>query len=297
MTDLLQILKNARQLGRPVFWDGAMGTQLIAAGLAGKVPELWNLEKPETIGAIHQAYVDAGADVIQVNSFGANRPKLKTAGLESRLLEINRSAVEVAKKAAAGKALVAGDFGPTGEMMDPMGSLTPEKAEEIYAEQARVLARAGVDLFSIETMFDLAEIAAAVRVLKKAAPKIPVVAQMTFKKTGRGFFTMMGVSPAQAVEGLLSAGADVVGANCSIGPEKMVELVKIFRSLTKAPVIAQANAGEPKMEGGKEIYEYTPEQYAVFAPEMFNAGADAIGACCGSSPEFIRRMVSKFPKK
>ena len=297
MIDLLTRLKNARQLGRPVFWDGAMGTQLIAAGLAGKVPELWNLEKPETIRGIHKAYVDAGADVIQVNTFGANRLKLKVAGLESRLEEINRSAVEVAKKASAGKALVAGDFGPTGEMMEPMGNLSPEKAGEIYEEQARVLAKAGVDLFSIETMFDLAEILAAVRGLKKAAAGIPVVAQMTFKKTGRGFFTMMGVSPAQAVEGLLAAGADVVGANCSIGPEKMVELVKIFRSLTKAPVIAQANAGEPKLEAGKEVYEYSPEQYAGFAPEMFSAGADAIGACCGSSPEFIRRMVSKFPRK
>jgi len=292
--NLLERLKKARQSGRPVFWDGAMGTQLIARGLAGKVPELWNLEKPEVIREIHQAYVQAGSDVIQVNTFGANRLKLKTAGLEGKLKEINRAAVKIAKEAAGARALVAGDFGPTGEMMAPIGNLAPEQAEEIFAEQAEALASAGVDLFSIETMFDLEETKAAIRGLKKAAAGLPVVAEMTFKKTARGFFTMMGVSPKQAVEGMLEAGADVVGANCSIGPDAMVELIKVFRPLTKAPIIAQANAGEPKLVASKEVYDYSAEQFAEFAPLLFSAGADAIGACCGSSPEFIRLMAVKF---
>ena len=295
--DLLDKIKNTRKTGRPVFWDGAMGTQLIAKNLAGKVPELWNLEKPEAIREIHQAYVDAGSDVIQVNSFGANRIKLKTGGLEARLAEINLAAATIGKQAAAGKAYVAGDFGPTGEMMSPMGSLTPEKAEEIFAEQAEALAQGGVDLFSIETMFDLEEMKAAIRGLKKTAPKLPVVASMTFKRTARGFFTMMGTSPEQAIEGMLEAGADVIGANCSIGPEQMLELVRVFRSHTQAPLIAQANAGEPAMKNGKEVYGVSAEQFAGFVPEMFKAGANAIGACCGSTPEFIRLMVQKFPAK
>jgi len=295
MMELMERIKNARKSGRPVFWDGAMGTQLIERGLAGRLPELWNLEKPEVIREIHRAYIDAGSEVIQVNSFGANRLKLKTAGLESRLEEINLAAAEIGKEASSGRALVAGDFGPTGEMMSPVGNLTPEACEKIYFEQARALVSGGVDLFSIETMFDLEEVKAAIRGLKKAARGLPVVAGMTFKKTGRGFFTMMGVSPEQAVNGMLEAGADVVGANCSVGPEAMVELVKVFRSHTSAPLIAQANAGEPSLEGGKEVYGVTAAQFASFAPKMFQAGAEAIGACCGSSPEFIREMVRQFP--
>ena len=294
--DLKERLQNAQKTGRPVFWDGAMGTQLIACGLADKVPELWNLEKPDMIRKIHESYISAGSEVIQVNTFGANRPKLKTARLEDKLTEINRAAARIGKEAAAGKALVAGDFGPTGEMMEPVGELSAEKAEEIYAEQAQVLAEGGVDLFSIETMFDLEEIKAAIRGLKKVAPKLPVAASMTFKKTARGFFTMMGVSPVAAVEGMLEAGADIVGANCSIGPDAMVELVNIFHSLTPAPVLAQANAGEPRMEGGTEVYGYDAGQYAQFAPAIFTAGASALGACCGSTPEFIRLMVAKFPR-
>jgi len=292
--ELIARIKNARQTGVPVFWDGAMGTQLIARGLTGKAPELWNLEKPEVIREIHRAYVDAGADVIQVNTFGANRLKLKAGGLGNRLAEINIAAARIAKEAAAGKALVAGDFGPTGEMMSPMGSLTPVQAEGIFFEQAESLLKAGVELFSLETFFDLVEVKAAVRGLKKAAAKMPVAASMTFKKTARGFFTMMGVSPEQAIAGMLEAGADIIGANCSIGPELMVELIKIFRSHTSAPLLAQANAGEPLLKDGKEIYGVSAEQFAELAPAMFRAGADALGACCGSSPEFIRLMVKKF---
>jgi 5-methyltetrahydrofolate--homocysteine methyltransferase len=292
--ELLARIKNARQAGVPVFWDGAMGTQLIAAGLTGKTPEIWNLEKPEIIAGIHRAYAQAGAEVIQTNSFGANRLKLKVAGLENKLMEINIAAAQIARKAAEGKALVAGDFGPTGEMMSPMGSLTPLQAEEIFREQAEALLQGGVELFSLETFFDLEELKAALRGIKKAGPKMPVAASMTFKKTSRGFFTMMGVSPDQAVAGMLEAGADIVGANCSLGPELMVELIKILRSRTSAPLLAQANAGEPALKDGKEIYGVSAEQFAEFAPAMFKAGADAIGACCGSSPEFIRLMVKKF---
>jgi len=294
--NLLELLKRAKELKKPIFWDGAMGTQLIARGLVGQAPELWNLEKPELIQEIHRAYVSAGADVVQTNTFGANPLKLKTEGLIEKLKEINQSAVRIAKGAVNGKALVAGDIGPTGEMMAPIGKLTPELAEEVYAEQAEALAKAGVDLFSIETMFDLEEVKSAIRGIKKVAPGIPIVAQMTFKKTAPGFFTMMGVSPEQGIEGMLEAGAEVVGANCSIGPEKMVELVKVMRGITTAWIIAQANAGEPRLEQGKEVYEFSAEEFSRYAVEMFRAGADCIGACCGSGPEFIKLMVEKFKR-
>lgn len=291
---ILAKIKQAKAEHRPVFWDGAIGTQLIAQGLVGNAPELWNLKQPQVLREIHQEYVRAGAEVIQTNTFGANRLKLKNAGLENLLYEVNFKAVELAQEAAQGKALIAGDIGPTGEMMAPMGSLTVELAEEIYQEQAKVLLEAGVDLFSIETMFDLEEVRAAIRAIKAIAPEIPVAAEMTFKKTARGFFTIMGVSPEQALKGMIEAGADIVGANCSIGPAEMVELVKIMKSFTNRPILAQANAGEPKLIEGKEVYEIKAEEFAEFAKPIFEAGADALGACCGSSPEFIKKMRAKF---
>jgi len=292
--DIVDRLKEARKKGKPVLWDGAMGTQLIAAGLAGPAPELWNLERPELIREIHRDYVRAGSEVIQTNTFGANRLKLKSAGQENMLYQINLSAVRIAKEAGEGKALVAGDIGPTGEMMEPMGNLTPGRADAVYREQGSILAEAGVDLFSIETMFDLAEMKVAIRALKSVAPKIAVVAEMTFKKTGRGFFTMMGVSPEQAVKGMLGAGAEVVGANCSIGPLEMVELAAELRKNTDRPILAQANAGEPKLVDGKEAYGVSAREFAEFARRIFDAGADAIGACCGSTPEFIREIAARF---
>ena len=146
--NLLEKLKTSHKTGRPVFWDGAMGTQLIAAGLTGKIPEFWNLEKPDAIRKIHEDYINAGSEVIQVNTFGANRLKLKSAGLEDQLQPINSSAARAACEAAAGKALVAGDLGPTGEMMTPMGNLEPDQTEGVYREQGSILAGAGVDLFT-----------------------------------------------------------------------------------------------------------------------------------------------------
>jgi len=292
--DILNRLNEARKKGKPVFWDGAMGTQLIARGLSGQAPELWNLEKPEIIKEIHRDYVLAGSDVIQTNTFGGNRLKLKSAGLDSKLIEINISAVKIAREAAQEKALVAGDIGPTGEMMAPMGNLTPEQAEEIFREQAEILAEAGVDLFSIETMFDLEEIKSAIRALKSSAPEIPIAAEMTFKKTSRGFFSIMGVSPEKAIPEMIKAGADIVGANCSIGPGEMVELVKIIKSVSDKPVLAQAKAGEPKLVDAREVYGVSAEEFAGFARAIFDAGADAIGACCGSSPEFIKRIREQF---
>ncbi len=291
---LEELFQRAKAENRPVFWDGAMGTQLIARGLVGKAPEWWNLEKPQEIEAIHRDYVLAGAEVIQTNTFGGNRLKLKGAGLEDKVRQVNLRAGEIAKKASGDRALVAGDIGPTGEMMSPMGSLTPQQAEEVFAEQAEALLSAGVDLFSIETMFDLEEACSAIRAVKKLAKEVPIVAHMTFRKTPRGFFTIMGITPEQAIDKMLEAGAMVVGSNCTIGPSEMVELIEIMRAHTSAFLIAQPNAGSPRLEEEKEVYEYQAEEFAEFAPRLFQAGANAIGACCGSSPEFIKLIREKF---
>ena len=295
MNDLLKKLKAARAGGPVVLWDGAVGTQLIARGLAARVPEEWNLERPEVLTAIHLDYLNAGSEVVQTNTFGANRLKLGSAGLADKLIPINRGAVAAAREAVkkAGHGLVAGDLGPTGQMLEPSGSLTPEEAQRAFAEQAKVLAEAGADLISIETMFDLAEAQAAVRGARSVA-SLPIQASMTFKKTPRGFFTMMGVTPAQAVEGLLAAGADVVGANCNLAMPEMIELIREMKKAAEAPLLAQANAGEPKLAQGKTVYAETAEGFAALGPELRAAGAAAIGACCGSTPAFIAELKKRL---
>lgn len=293
METFLRRLAECQKAKRPLLFDGAMGTQLFARGLKEKVPEYYNLEKPEVIIAIHKDYVDSGSDVIQTNTFGANRLKLEHSGLLDKLAELNKTAVLLAREASSGKALVAGDIGPTGRLMEPSGELSPKLAQEVYEEQVCALMEGGVDLFSIETMFDLEELKCAVRAIKRLT-ELPIVASMTFRKTGRGFFTMMGISPKDAVKGLEEEGADVIGANCTIGIKEMVELISEMRLLTKKPLIAQANAGAVKLDGEKEGYEYTAETYAEYAPSLYRAGADIIGACCGSSPEFILKIKEKF---
>ena len=296
MEDIRKLLEAARSGGPVVLWDGAVGTQLLARGLTGKtVPELWNLEQPEALTAIHADYLAAGAQVVQTNTFGANRIKLAAAGCEDRLEAINREAVKAAQEAVkkVGRGLVAGDLGPTGQMIEPSGTLTAAAAKTVYAEQAKVLAEAGVDLISIETMFDLEEATAAVRGAKKVCD-LPVVAQMTFRKTLRGFFTMMGVTPEQAVLGLLEAGAAAVGANCNLAMPEMVELIREMKKFSPIPLIAQPNAGEPKLVDGKTVYAETAQGFAALAPDLRAAGASALGACCGSAPDFIAALKERL---
>lgn len=295
MSSIVELLQAARAGGPAVLWDGAVGTELMARGLIGPAPELWNLERPETLAAIHLDYLRAGSQVVQTNTFGANRIKLGLSGLAEKIEAVNQGAVKAARDAvaAAGRGLVAGDLGPTGQMIQPNGTLAKEAAEAAFAEQVKILAAAGCDLISIETMFDLEEAQAAVRASRKVCG-LPVVAEMTFKKTPRGFFTMMGVTPARAVEGLLAAGACAVGANCNLAMPEMVELVREMRKATSAPLIAQPNAGEPKLVDGKTVYAETAENFAASAPALRAAGADALGACCGSAPDFIAALKARL---
>ena len=289
----IELLNKAESENRPLIWDGAVGTQLIARGMIGRVSEEWNLSRPDAITAIHADYFAAGAVAAQTNTFGANRLKLKLAGLEDKLFEINARAVEAARAACPPERLVAGDLGPTGQMLEPAGTLSAAEAEEVFAEQAQALAAAGVDLFSLETFFDLAEAMAAVRGARRVS-ELPVIASMTFRLTRRGYFTINGVTPAAAAQGLLEAGAAVVGANCSIGPADMTGLAQAFRQAAGAPLIFQPNAGNPRLLGGKEVYDQTAEEFAQASVALRAAGADILGACCGSNPDFIRRLAGKF---
>lgn len=293
---IIELMTKAAAGGPAVLWDGAVGTQLLARGLSGQAPELWNLERPEVLVAIHADYLKAGAQVVQTNTFGANRIKLAAAGLADRIAEINQQAVAAARQAVerVGRGLVAGDVGPTGQMLEPNGPLSSAEAEAVFAEQIQFLASAGCDLISIETMFDLNEAQAAVRAAKKVCG-FPVVAEMTFQKTPRGFFTMMGVTPEEAVSGLLAAGAFAVGANCNLTIAEMVKLIREMKKISDAPLIAQPNAGEPRLVDGKTVYAETAQSFASLAPELRAAGASALGACCGSSPEFIAALRERLP--
>jgi 5-methyltetrahydrofolate--homocysteine methyltransferase len=284
---LLELIGPARTL----LLDGAMGTMLQDAGLDdGGAPELWNVERPDDILAIHRGYLEAGAQVVTTNTFGGTRPRLDMHGLGDRVEELSRAGAEVARRAAEPyRALVAGDLGPTGELLEPLGELTGEQAEELFVEQLRGLVAGGVDLVLIETMSDLAEAEAAVKAAKRVAPGLPVVATLSFDTKLR---TMMGVTPAQAVQALSALGVDAIGANCGRGPEEMETVMA--QMVAARPdgllLIAQSNAGLPKVVGDRFEYDKPPAEMAAHAQRLRDAGVDIIGACCGSTPAHVGAM-------
>jgi 5-methyltetrahydrofolate--homocysteine methyltransferase len=280
--------------GRPIVADGAMGTMLMANGLEfGDPPELWNLEHPEIIRRVQRGYAEAGSQILLTNTFGGNRLRLELHGRADRVDQLNRTAAVLARveaNAADHPVIVAGDIGPSGEIMAAIGgSLTPEIAREVFAEQARGLAAAGVDVMWIETMSDVSEAVAAIMGAKDAAPDVPVIATMSFDTRGH---TMMGVSPERAAEALLEAGAAAVGGNCGNGPEELVPVLEKMRAAyPDAVLVAKGNVGQPTLVGMAVSYETTPEMMAGFARQFRDAGANVIGACCGSTPPHLRAMA------
>jgi len=280
--------------GATVVADGAMGTMLMANGLEfGDPPEVWNLEHPEIIRRVQRGYLDAGSQIILTNTFGGNRLRLELHGREDRVDQLNRTAAVLARveaSAADHPAIVAGDIGPTGQIMASIGgTLTPERAREVFAEQARGLAAAGVDVMWVETMSDLSEAVAAIEGARDAAPDKPVIATMSFDTRGH---TMMGVSPEQAAEALLAAGAAAVGGNCGNGPDELIPVLeRMRRAFPDATLVAKANVGQPVLVGMAVAYETTPEMMADFARRYREAGANVIGACCGSTPPHLRAMA------
>jgi 5-methyltetrahydrofolate--homocysteine methyltransferase len=284
--DILSRLRS----GHVIVADGAMGTMLQAAGLpTGMSPESWLLENPDPVRDVHRAYVEAGADMILTCTFGGTRTRLKRAGLSERVAEVNRRAVEIAREAVTGESYVAGDIGPLGELLAPMGKTTYEQAVEIFAEQAAALAEAGVDVLYIETMSDLNEVRAAVEGARKAGAGIPIFATLSFDRHGR---TNMGVSPEQATEALLALGLDAFGANCGATLE-MTEgaVTKMHQAAPQIPLIVKPNAGKPYTVGRQVVYDATPQDMADYARRFVALGARVVGACCGSAPAHIQAIA------
>jgi 5-methyltetrahydrofolate--homocysteine methyltransferase len=266
--------------------DGAMGTMLQERGLTdGGAPELWNVEKPEEIEAVLEAYAAAGANFITTNTFGGTAGRLAMHGLEDRLAELNKAGALIARKVADRhpNCFVMGDIGPSGELMEPMGTLTVESGKELFAAQIRALVAGGVDAILIETMSDLSEVEAVVAAANEVAPGMPIIATLSFDTNLR---TMMGIKPAMAVKHLAALGVRIIGANCGRGTDEMAQIAKELVEARPEGVfiITQSNAGLPKLQGDEFVYDGTPEEMARYAHEMKDLGVNIIGSCCGSSP-------------
>jgi 5-methyltetrahydrofolate--homocysteine methyltransferase len=275
-----------------VLADGAMGTMLFAAGLQfGDPPEAWNVSHPDVVRRIHRSYLEAGSLIVMTNTFGANRLRLGLHGLESRVAELNQTAAVLLRTevdAAGSTALVAGDIGPSGAIMAPVGTLDHDEAVDVFAEQAAGLVAGGVDLIWIETMSDLAEIGAAIEGVRRVAPGIPLITTMTFDTRGH---TMMGVSPEQAVAALSAWGADAVGGNCGNGPDELVEVIRrMHAAAPDVTLVAKSNAGMPELIDLRAVYRASPDEMAPRAVEMRDCGATIVGGCCGTTPEHLRAI-------
>ncbi|MDR7574442.1 MAG: bifunctional homocysteine S-methyltransferase/methylenetetrahydrofolate reductase, partial [Armatimonadota bacterium] len=271
--------------------DGAMGTQLYARGVPfDQCFDELNLTAPELVRGIHLDYLASGAELIETNTFGANRFKLAGHGLADRLEEINRAGAALARDAAAAvgrRVFVAGSMGPIGRPMAPLGTVSPEEVREAYGEQARALVAGGADVLILETFTDLAELLEALRGAREAAG-VPIIAQMTFTQDGR---TLLGHGPREIVQALERAGAEVVGANCSVGPQGVLEVMEqMAAAVRSAHLSAMPNAGFPSYVGGRYIYVSTPEYMAAHAVRLVALGVRIVGGCCGTTPEHIARM-------
>jgi len=289
--------KIAELLGdhRPIVGDGAIGTMLQAAGLMpGASPELWNVEKAEAMRVVHMAYADAGARLLTTNTFGGTRPRLALHHLEDRVHELNEAGARLAREVADRSGLlVLGSMGPTGELMEPLGTMTHDEARELFAEQAAALVAGGADILLVETLSDLGEARAAVDGCRQASPEVPVAVTMTFDVKRH---TMMGVSPQQALDEISAMGVELVGANCGSGPAEIEDVMTIMSAHRPDGVLllAQSNAGLPELVDGEFRYGGTPEVMAGYAVKMRDLGVDVIGSCCGSTPAHTAAMRARL---
>ncbi len=277
--------------GETILLDGAMGTLLMASGLApGDPPEEWNVLYPERLQDVHKAYIEAGSRIILTNTFGGSRYRLKLHGLQDRVTELNKAATVNARVAADSTTelvAVAGSIGPTGELLEPMGAMTFDEAQAAFAEQAAALTDGGVDVLWIETMSDLDEVRAAVSGARSASD-LPLVATMSFDTRG---YTMMGVSPAKALESLGGLDLIAIGGNCGSTLAETGAALEAMRSLDiDAMLIAKPNAGIPRWVDSDLVYDGTPDIMADFARQMRDLGVQLIGSCCGSTPDHTRAM-------
>jgi len=279
---------------RVMILDGATGTELQKKGLpAGVCPEIWCLENPTVIQDVHASYQKAGAQVVYTCTFGANRFKLKQYGVKKDVYAVNLELARLAKQACGKKALVAGDIGPTGLFVEPFGPLAFEEAVDAFREQARGLIDGGCDLIVIETMIDIQETRAALLAVKELSD-IFTITSMTFEKDGH---TLGGTPPASALITLQSLGADAVGCNCSAGPEQMVEFIAAMKPYASVPLLAKPNAGMPRLEGLKTVFDMDAKSFAAYARKLMAAGANMLGGCCGTTPEHIAALATAAGSK
>lgn len=287
------------RIGQGVFvLDGAMGTQLFAHGVeVGTCNDYLNVQSPEVVCDVHRAYLDAGSDAVLTNTFGANRYALGRHGLGEEVGAINRAGAKAARRAAGEEKYVLGDIGPSGDFLEPLGTLKADELQEAFADQAKALIGGGVDGLIVETMTALDEVQIAIEAAKSVAGNLPVFASMSFDKVGDGFKTMMGVDVESAVAKMLAAGADAVGFNCGTATlEDYVELAKKLVAAAKTAsdetiIFAEPNAGKPELVEGEAVYRVSPEEFAAAVKKIHAAGINIIGGCCGTTPEHIEAVA------
>ena len=288
----MKSLLSELQKGRILISDGAWGTLLHELGLKpGECPELWNIDHYEDVLGIAKGYIEAGAHMVETNSFGSHPIKLAHYGLQEKAFEINKKAAEISRAAAGDDHFVLGSIGPTGVML-AMGEVSEDVVYDGFCVQAKALAEGGADVVCIETMQDPDEASLAIKAAKESTD-CEVICTFTFAESGSGsFHTMMGLTVKDAMETAKRAGADIIGSNCGNGIEGMIKILREIRKDDKnTPVIVQANAGLPILEKGVTYFRETPEQMASKAGDLITAGANIIGGCCGTTPDHIRALV------
>ncbi len=272
-----------------ILLDGAIGTELDKRGLMGRASN--NLDSPKAVLEIQREYAQSGCDALTTNTLTMNRIFIETHNLGIDVREVNRAGVELARKAADNNQYVLGNISSTGQLLEPYGDYTESQFYDAFKEQAQVLAEAGVDGFLAETIFDLREAACVVRACKDNFP-LPVIASIAFATETKGGRTIMGNSAEECAKNLTDAGADVIGANCGdLDPAQMAVVVAILKSATNKPIIAQPNAGKPRLVDDQTIFEMAPADFAAGISECHHAGASLVGGCCGTTPGHIRAVA------
>lgn len=286
MNNFLQDIKN-----NILIFDGSKGTMLQKMGLAGgECPELWNIEHPEKVKEVYSSYVKAGSNVIQTNTFGANKAILEKFGLQDQVELINRSSVELAKEAAGSSVYVAASIGPTGKLLEPSGSLTFEEAYDVFKEQVIAVTQAEADIINFETITDLNEMRAAILAARENSP-LPIIASMSFESNG---YTLMGNSPAICALVCESLGVDAMGANCSTGPDDLKKIMEQLHDFSTLPLSVKPNAGLPVCSGDTITYNETPEDFRKSIKDFISNGVMLIGGCCGTTPEHISAIKDEL---
>lgn len=290
MRSILKAIEN----GNILISDGGWGTFLHSLGLeVGACPEIWNVTHREQVLSIPKSYIEAGADMVLTNSFGAHPVRLEHYGLQDRAYELNETAAQISREAAGDDHFVLGSIGPSGAII-MMGEVPEEKVYNGFRIQVEALSKGGVDAICVETMSEIAEACLAIRAAKEFT-NLEVVCTFTYQKTVHGYYrTMMGVSPEEMISAVKDAGADIIGANCGIGFDQMVEIVHEIRAAdNNTPVLVHANAGIPIIKNNKTVFPETPEMMRPMVKELIKAGVNIIGGCCGTTPEHIRVLVNE----